>query len=266
MLRLIQAFVCAALLTGTLLVSPAAAAGLPMTLIKDGFTEPVFATNAGDDRLFVVEQGGLIKILEPDDSVKTFLDVSALILHDAERGLFSLAFHPNFASNGLFYIEYTRASDGASTVAEYHVSDSDPDVADPASARVVIVATQPNPVHNGGWIGFKGNNLFITVGDGGSPGDRLNYGQSKTVLNGKILRIDPLDPDGSGPRSYSIPSGNPFVGIKGRDEIWGWGLRNTWRCSIDGVTGKLWCGDVGERTYEEIDRVKTRVGLNLAGT
>jgi glucose/arabinose dehydrogenase len=245
--------------------SPANAAGLPMTLVKDGFTEPVFLTNAGsgDPRLFVVELDGVIKIIEPDLSVKTFLDVSALILHDRERGLFSVAFHPNFATNGLFYIDYTRIADGATTIAEYGVSGADPDVADPASARIVLVVDQPYAAHNGGWMGFKGPNLFITVGDGGSPGDSLGYGQNKKVLNGKIVRINPLDPDGTGSRTYSIPATNPFVNRKGRDEIWSLGLRNTWRCSFDRGTGKLWCGDVGENSYEEIDRVRTGRGVNF---
>ena len=255
--------VLATLLGGAFPIGGAAATGLPMTLVKDGFAEPVFVTNAGDERLFVVEQGGLIKILMPDASVSTFLDVSGVILHDTERGLFSLAFSPRFKHNGLFYVDYTRAADGASTVAEYRVSSADPNVADPNSARVVIVVSQPNRFHNGGWIGFKGDNLYVSVGDGGSPGDSLNNAQSKTILNGKILRIDPRDPDGNGPSSYSVPRNNPFVGAQGRDEIWGWGLRNPWRCSFDRGSGKLWCADVGEGLYEEVNRVRTDAGVNF---
>jgi glucose/arabinose dehydrogenase len=256
MRRLISVVVWLTVLSAGLGAQPVAAAGLPLSLVKDGFSEPVFVTNAGDARLFVVEQGGLIRIIHRDGSVTTFLDASAHILHDSERGLFSLAFHPNYASNGLFYVEYTRASDGATAIAEYHVSAADPDVADPASFREVISVAQPYPYHNGGWAGFHGKYLYFTVGDGGSLGDQDGRAQSKTSLNGKILRINPKDPDGTGPRTYSIPTGNRFVGRTGADEIWSLGLRNTWRCSFDRGTGKLWCGDVGQGTYEEIDRVK----------
>jgi glucose/arabinose dehydrogenase len=244
--------------------SPVVATGFPLTLIKNGLSEPVFVTNAGDERLFVVEQGGLIQIVHADGSLSTFLDVASLVVHDKERGLFSVAFHPNYASNGLFYIDYTRAEDGASTVAEYRVSSTDPDTADATSARIVLTVPQPYAGHNGGWMGFSGKYLFVTVGDGGSVQDSLGYGQAKNVLNGKMLRINPRDPDGSGPRSYSVPRSNRFVGSKGKDEIWSLGLRNTWRCSFDRVTGKLWCGDVGAGGYEEVDRVApTNGGYNF---
>jgi Glucose / Sorbosone dehydrogenase len=261
--RLLMALAVGSLVVGSIRAATATAAGLPLTLVKDGFTEPVFVTNAGDSRLFVVQQDGLIKVIHADNSVTTFLDVRGVILHDSERGLFSLAFHPNYARNGLFYVDYTRAGDGASTVAEYRVSAHNPDVADPSSGRVVIVVKQPYRYHNGGWIGFKGKDLFVSVGDGGSPGDVLGNAQSRPVLNGKIVRINPRDPDGNGPRKYGIPRGNPFVGIKGKDEIWSWGLRNPWRCSFDNGTGKLWCADVGEGLFEEIDRVTTRQGHNF---
>ncbi len=263
MRRLLLAIAVGALAFGSIGSGVATAAGLPLTLVKDGFSEPVFVTNAGDDRLFVVEQGGLIKIVHHDGAVSTFIDLSGVILHDGERGLFSVAFHPNYRTNGLFYVEYTRAGDGATTVAEYKRSTADPDVADPASGRVVIAVTQPFSFHNGGWLGFKGKYLYVTVGDGGSSADSLGYGQNKDVLNGKLLRINPRDPDGAGPKTYSVPAGNPFVGRSGADEIWAWGLRNTWRCSFDRGTAKLWCGDVGAGLYEEIDRVSTTKGVNF---
>jgi glucose/arabinose dehydrogenase len=247
-----------ALLAGLAGAQPVAAAGLPLTLVKDGFTEPVFVTNAGDERLFVVQQDGLVKIVHGDGAVSTFIDLSGVILHDAERGLFSIAFHPNYARNGLFYVFYTGAADGASTIAEYRVSTADPDVADLASGRLIIAVTQPYAFHNGGWLGFHGKYLFATIGDGGSLGDSLGLAQSRDYLNGKILRINPRDPDGGGPRTYSVPASNRFVGHAGMDEIWSLGLRNTWRCSFDRVTGKLWCGDVGQGNYEEIDRVTPR--------
>lgn len=250
----------AALVLSSLFAAGASAATFPVTLVKNGFFQPVYVTNAGDSRLFVVEQTGHILIIHNDKSVSMFLDVSSVILHDGERGLFSMAFHPNYARNGLFYVMYTRAGDGASTVAEYHVSNNNRNVADPNSGRVVISIPQPNPGHNGGWIGFMGKYLYVTVGDGDSPGDSLGYAQSLNVLNGKILRINPRDPDGTGSRTYSVPTTNPFVGKPGSDEIWAYGLRNTWRCSFDTYTGKLWCGDVGQGGYEEVDRVSTSKG------
>jgi glucose/arabinose dehydrogenase len=257
-MRRLVGIVLGALLVGATAGSSAVAAeSLPLTLV-DQFTAPVFVTNAGDDRLFVVQQDGLIKVVQDGGAVSTFADLSGVIVHDDERGLFSLAFHPNYARNGLFYVFYTRASDGASTIAEYRVSTGDPDVADPASGRVLLAVTQPYAFHNGGWIGFHDKYLYATIGDGGSLGDGLGLAQSPDYLNGKILRINPRDPDGDGPRLYSVPASNRFVGRDGMDEIWSMGLRNTWRCSFDRFTGKLWCGDVGQGNYEEIDRVTPR--------
>jgi glucose/arabinose dehydrogenase len=252
--------VCLSLGAGT-----GSAAGLPTTLVKDGFTEPLYVTNAGDARLFVVEQGGMIKIIHPDQSVTTFLDLTSIVAQSDYRGLLSMAFHPNYATNGLFYVDYTREDVNEVEIAEYHVSAGDPDVADPASARIVLDIPRPNTDHDGGWMGFRGKLLFITVGDGHSlPGDALGLAQDKNSLNGKILRIDPRDPDGTGPLTHSVPAGNRYVGKDGLDEIWSLGLRNTFRCSFDRLTGKLWCGDVGEDLYEEIDRVKVRAsGYNF---
>jgi glucose/arabinose dehydrogenase len=242
------------------LATPApVAAVLPLTLVQGGFTQPLFVTHAFDSRLFVVQQDGLIKIVGGG----TFLDVSAKIATGGERGLLGLAFHPNYASNGLFYVNYTRAGDGATIVAEYRRAAGNPNAADPASARTVLTIGQPFPNHNGGWIAFKGQNLYISTGDGGSGGDPGNRAQSKSTLLGKILRINPLDPDGAGRLTYGIPGDNPFVGRTGLDEIWARGLRNPWRCSFDRATGQLWCGDVGQNVYEEVDRVKTGKAVNF---
>jgi glucose/arabinose dehydrogenase len=231
-----------------------------MTFIAGGFTQPVFLTHAGDGRLFVVQQDGYIQIV----GVGTFLDVHTLIAKDGgEQGLLGLAFHPNYQSNGLFYINYTRAGDGATVIAEYHRSNVNFDQADPNSARVVLTIAQPFANHNGGWMAFKGQYLYLSTGDGGSGGDPGNRAQSKQSLLGKILRINPLDPDGNGSQRYSIPSGNPYIGRKGLDEIWSRGLRNPWRCSFDRQTGQLWCGDVGQGVYEEVDRVKTGKDVNF---
>ncbi len=235
---------------------PAMAAGLGLALVELGLSQPVFVTHAGDARLFVVEQGGLIKIVGGG----TFLDLSGLISQGSERGLLGLAFHPDYASNGRFYVNYTRASNGATVVAEYRRSAGNPDQADAGSARTVLTIDQPASNHNGGWLGFKGANLYIATGDGGGlPGTRA---QSLTSLLGKILRINPLDPDGNGPKTYSIPGGNPYVGRSGSDEIFARGLRNPWRCSFDRLTRRLWCADVGQGAWEEINRSRTGRGLN----
>jgi glucose/arabinose dehydrogenase len=251
----------------TLLLTAAptpAQAAVGLTEVGSGFSAPLYVTHAGDSRLFVVEQRGLIKILGGG----VFLDLRKQVSQSgSERGLLGLAFHPNYASNRLFYVNYTRQSDGATVVSEYRRSASNPNKADPPSAykRRVLLVSQPYANHNGGWIGFKpgSRQLYIALGDGGSGGDPGNRAQSKSTLLGKILRINPLDPDGSGPKTYRIPKSNPFVGKTGRDEIWAFGLRNPWRCSFDRVTLKLWCADVGQGTYEEVNRVKTGKGTNF---
>jgi glucose/arabinose dehydrogenase len=240
------------------------AAALPLTQMAPGhgFQMPLYLTHAGDARLFVVEQLGKIKIIHPGGGVTTFIDLAGLVSQTGgERGLLGLAFHPGYASNGLFYVNYTRQSDGDTVIAEYRRSAANPDLANPASARIVLVIDQPAPNHHGGWIGFKGTkNMFIATGDGGgAPGSRP---QSLSSLLGKILRINPLDPDGSGPRTYGIPPKNPYVGRTGRDEIWSRGLRNPWRCSHDRYNGRMWCADVGQSQWEEANRVRTGRAVN----
>jgi len=230
-----------------------------LTQVGSGYSLPLYVTNAGDSRLFVVEQRGKIKI----NGGGTFLDLSGKVSQSGfERGLLGLAFHPDYKNNGRLYVNYTRASDGRTIVAEYRRSASDANRADPASGRTVLSIAQPYANHNGGWLGFKGSNMFIATGDGGDGGDPGNRAQSKSTLLGKILRINPLDPDGSGPRTYSIPSKNPFVGRSGLDEIWSRGLRNPWRCSHDRGTGNLWCADVGQQKYEEINRSSSGKKVN----
>jgi glucose/arabinose dehydrogenase len=241
-----------------------AMAALGLDLVASSFTEPIFLTHAGDSRLFVVEQDGRIKIIGGG----TFLDITGMTSKGGERGLLGLAFHPNYASpslpgSGRFYVNYTRKSDGDTVIAEFKRSVTDPNKADPASKRIVMVINQPYPNHNGGWIGFKGNYLYIAMGDGGAGGDPGNRAQNLNSLLGKILRINPLDPDGGGPRKYSIPADNPFVGVAGKDQIWSYGLRNPWRCSFDREDGTLYCGDVGQGVYEEIDRASTGRAVNF---
>lgn len=242
--------------------APATVSGL--TLIRSGLTKPVYVTHAGDDRLFVVERSGRIRMLKDTGSswaVSTFLDLTGKVdTGHSEQGLLGLAFHPDYATNGRFYVNYTDRA-GDTVVAEYRRATARK--ADPASKRVVLKVNQPFDNHNGGWIAFKGPYLYIALGDGGSGGDPYGNGQDKNTRLGKLLRIDPLDPDGTGPKRYSVPSDNPFVGKPGLDEIWAYGLRNPWRNSFDRQTGDLWIGDVGQDRYEEIDRAGTGKGKNF---
>jgi len=235
-------------MTATMLLAGPApvAAALPVTLEEGGFSEPLFVTHAGDSRLFVVEKGGLIKIAGGG----TFLDISTKVSVTGERGLLGLAFDPNYATSGLFYVDYTRG-DGDVVVAEYRRSSLDPDVADPTYERILLTIEHSGASHhNGGWIGFSADLLFIAVGDAANSANA----QSLNTLLGKILRINPEDPDGNGVKTYGIPGNNPYVGKAGMDEIWAFGFRNPWRCSHDRGTGTIWCGDVGEGSFEEIDR------------
>lgn len=245
------------LLVLTLLLAGAApaSAAVSLELVANGFLAPVGVTNAGDERLFVVERAGRIRVLAPAGSGwtngVTFLDLRDKVRTGGEEGLLGLAFHPDYATNRRFYVYYTNTA-GNGVVAEYRRRVNDPQRAAPKSARTVLRLGQPASTHNGGWIGFSGQNLLIALGDGSV---NAQDAQDLTMLRGKILRIDPLDPDGPGPRRYAIPAGNPYVGIAGRDEVWLYGLRNPWRASVDPETGDLWIGDVGQDCREEVTRV-----------
>ncbi len=242
-------------LIATSMPAGASAGTLNETLVQGGLSSPVYLTHAGDSRLFVVEQGGDIEIL----GIGTFLDISTKISTGGERGLLGLAFHPSYASNRLFYVFYTRASDGDLVFAEYRRSMSDPNDANENSERILLTIEHSSATnHNGGWMDFKGGLLYIATGDGAS---NPNNAQNRNSLLGKILRINPLDPPGSA--KYSIPPKNPYVGRAGRDEVFALGLRNPWRCSHDPMNGRLWCNDVGDGTWEEINRVKTGNGINF---
>ena len=230
-----------------------------------GFTSPVEITHpANDARLFVVEQGGNIKILNPDGTVNAtpFLTLtSATIASGGERGLLGLAFHPNYASNGYFYVDYTRASDGATVIARYSVS-ANPNVADASSASILMTIAQPFANHNGGTVKFGSDGyLYIGMGDGGSGGDPGNRAQNINENLGKILRIDV---DSASP--YGIPPTNPFVGVAGNDEIWSIGMRNPWKFSFNRLNGDLWVADVGQSLAEEINKISSplpNTGLNF---
>lgn len=217
-----------------------------------GFDNPVLLTHAGDGsgRAFVVELGGVVRVVKKGVVLDApFLNVSKLVSTGGERGLFSIAFAPDYRASGTFYIDYTDV-DGDSVIARYRVSASDPDAADPASARIVLRVKQPFANHNGGQVAFGTDGmLYVGFGDGGGAGDPYGNGQNPGVLLGKILRLDVSGVDG-----YRIPPDNPFVGRKGfRPEIWSLGLRNPWRFSFDTLTGDLYIADVGQGAWEEID-------------
>jgi glucose/arabinose dehydrogenase len=226
--------------------------------VAGGFVQPVHVAHAGDgsDRIFVVEQAGRIRILDNGVVLPSpFLDLASVnpprLIAGGEQGLLSVAFPPAFTAKRYFYVNYTRAPDGATVVARYRVSIGDANAADPASEEVVLTIPQPFANHNGGQLAFgPDNNLYIGMGDGGSGGDPLNNGQSPGTLLGKILRIDVE----SGTAPYVVPPDNPFVGVVGyRPEIWALGLRNPWRFSFDRLTGDLYIGDVGQGAIEEVD-------------
>jgi glucose/arabinose dehydrogenase len=226
------------------------------------FTRPVDFQNPGDNsnRLFVVEQHGVISLFknQQDTSSKTvFLDITGRVDdHGNEMGLLGLAFHPDFKSNGFFFVDYTAANPMRTVISRFTMSKSNPDIADPGSESVLLEVLQPFENHNGGQIVFGPDSyLYIAFGDGGSGGDPLGNGQNRAVLLGKILRIDVDHPGKSTP--YSIPLDNPFIGnVKGyREEIYAYGLRNPWRFSFDAVTGQMWAADVGQNRWEEVDNI-----------
>ena len=239
--------------------SPAGAVALQPLLT--GLSSPLFVTHArdGTNRLFILEQAGLIKVLQPGSTAPTiFLDITADVLSGGERGLLGLAFHPAYATNRRLFVNYTRQPDGATVIAEYQASATDPNVAD-ATETILLTISQPFANHNGGMIEFGPDGfLYIGMGDGGSANDPGNRAQNVDELLGKMLRIDVDRPNGAVP--YSSPSDNPFFGATaGRDEIYAVGLRNPFRFSFDRATGLLYAGDVGQDAREEVDII-TRAG------
>ncbi|MCB0632977.1 MAG: PQQ-dependent sugar dehydrogenase, partial [Lewinella sp.] len=235
---------------------------LQLDLVSDAFGAVVDISHAGDDRLFIVEQVGRIQLLQADGNVNQtpFLDIINKVGSGGERGLLGLTFHPMYAENGYFFVNYTD-KDGNTVVSRYKVSAGDPDLADPASETVLLTLDQPEGNHNGGELNFGPDGyLYIATGDGGGAGDTRDYAQNTTVPFGKLLRIDIDNGTGTGPdysfgSGYTIPASNPLVDGTGGtlDEIWAVGLRNPWRFSFDRLTGDLWIGDVGQADWEEID-------------
>lgn len=228
---------------------------LTTTRVLGGLESPVgIAFVPGDaTRLFIVEKTGNIVIRHDDGSTSVFLDVSDLLaLSSNEQGLLGLAFHPDSANNGLFFINYTEVETNDTVVTRYEVSQNDPDVADPNSATEIFRMPQPFLNHNGGNLQFGPDGyLYIGTGDGGAGGDPGNLAQDLLAYHGKILRLDIDNPDQG--RAYGIPADNPYVNDPDAlDEIWASGLRNPWRYSFDRATGDLYIGDVGQDQWEEI--------------
>ncbi len=209
----------------------------------------------GTGRMFVVQQPGTIRIAANGALLtSSFLDLTSKVDFGGEKGLLGLAFHPQFSQNHLFYVHYDRVSNGQmqSVIAEYQVSPSDPNLADPSSERILLTVDQPYPNHKGGQIAFGPDRfLYIGLGDGGSENDPQHNGQNLQTLLGKMLRID-VDHK-SGTLQYAIPPSNPFAAGGGLPEIWAYGLRNPWRFSFERGGARLFCGDVGQNSYEEID-------------
>ncbi len=225
-----------------------------------GFTAPVEMVNANDARMFVVQQNGIIKILQANGTVNStnFLNISSKITYGGERGLLGLAFHPQYPTNGYFFVYYNDTS-GNITVARYTRSSTNPDVADPSTEKIILNVPKPFDNHNGGSIHFAPDGyLWVVTGDGGSGGDPNNNAQNKNSLLGKLLRLD-INATGA----YNIPAGNPFVGIDGADEVWAYGLRNAWKFNFDTVSGNVMIADVGQGQIEEINRMPlTQPGIN----
>ncbi|HEU5169938.1 MAG TPA: PQQ-dependent sugar dehydrogenase [Gemmatimonadales bacterium] len=230
---------------------PAPPVALALEPVATGLQFPVDLTSPpGDDRLFVVEKGGRIRIVRDGTILPAaFLDLSGQVSTGSEQGLLGLAFDPAYATNGRFVLNYTDPN-GDTRISALRVS-ADPDLADAASEQVLLAVDQPFSNHNGGQVAFGPDGyLYVALGDGGDGGDPFGNGQSLATLLGKLLRID------LSATPYAIPADNPFAAAAGpatRGEIWAYGLRNPWRFSFDRLTGDLYIGDVGQNRYEEID-------------
>lgn len=244
-----------------------------------GFSSPVTIAHPNNDsRLFVVQQRGLIRILNSNGTVNAtpFLNLTGTVsTSGSERGLLGLAFHPNYATNGLFYVNYTRASDGFTIIARYSVS-ADPQLAN-TSGTTLMVINQPASNHNGGCLQFGSDGfLYIGMGDGGGANDTSGYAQNldlafapvvgnpSRVYLGKMLRIN-VDTNAPG-LNYGFPSTNPFITQPGKEEIWARGLRNPWKFTFNRLNGDLWIGDVGQNEVEEINKIASplpNTGLNF---
>lgn len=234
-------------------VEPVSGTGVQYEEVASGFSSPVHVTHSGDGtgRLFVVEQDGRVMVVEPNGDSAEYYDMRSLTDGGGEQGLLSIAFHPDFATNGHLFLSYT--DNGGDSVISRVTVDGDPltDEPDEDSEVEVLTQNQPYANHNGGQIAFGPDGmLYIGFGDGGAADDPQGFGQNPESFLGKMLRIDVDNGD-----PYDVPSDNPFVDDDDFEpEIWAWGLRNPWRFSFDRETGEMWIGDVGQNEWEEIDR------------
>jgi glucose/arabinose dehydrogenase len=226
------------------------------------FNQPVGIVSPGDgtSRLFVIEQADVIRVFENSKTVAAstvFLDISSRVLYGGEQGLLGLAFHPNYAANGYFYVDYVADNPRRTVIARYSVSTNNPNQAMRTSEIVLLEIDQPFANHKGGQLAFGADGyLYIGMGDGSSGGDPFGNAQNRSSLLGKILRIN-VDSPSQG-RNYGIPADNPYAGntLSYREEIYAYGFRNPWRFSFDQPTGRLWVADVGQDRMEEIDIVE----------
>jgi glucose/arabinose dehydrogenase len=228
------------------------------------FDMPIELTSPedGTDRIFVVEQNGIIQVFQnsPDVQKSTvFLDIDKQVHTGGEAGLLGMAFHPDYKTNGYFYLNYTvgDSKNLETIISRFKVSATNPNVADPKSETELLRFVQPWDNHNGGKVAFGNDGfLYIATGDGGSWGDPGNRAQNRKELLGKILRIDVNTSSASA--KYGIPADNPYKGNKEkyREEVYAYGMRNPWRFCFDRVTGQLWAGDVGQNEFEEIDVIE----------
>jgi glucose/arabinose dehydrogenase len=231
-------------------------------VIVSGLNSPLDLEQAGDNsgRLFVVEQGGTIRIIQNGSVLSSpFLDISTKVIDQDEMGLLGVTFHPSFATNGKFYVNYVRNNAGQlqSVISEFLVSTTNPNQADPASERILLTVDQVSNFsnHKAGQLAFGADGfLYFGLGDGGSGGDPFGHGQNTQILLGKLMRID-VNSTSPG-KQYAIPPDNPFVAGGGLPEIYAFGFRNPWRFSFDRPSGRLFMADVGQDSFEEIDIVQ----------
>ncbi|PWI29143.1 hypothetical protein DI383_13420 [Flavobacteriaceae bacterium LYZ1037] len=229
---------------------------IELNLFASGFTNPVSIKHAEDERLFVVERDGIIKIVNPEGSTNTtpFINISSRVLSGGERGLLGLAFHPQYISNGFFFVNYIN-SNGDTVVSRFITNPPNSNVADDTTEEVLMTISQPYSNHNGGDLAFGNDGyLYIGLGDGGNGGDPGDRSQDLTTLLGKMLRINVNNSQGG--NNYAIPNDNPYPNAENPNalpEIWASGLRNPWRFSFDRDTYDLWIADVGQGQIEEIN-------------
>ena len=228
---------------------------LELELFASGLESPIGLVNAGDERLFVVEQRGQVQVLDETGTVAEtpFIDLSDVVSQSGfETGLLGLAFHPDYNENGYFYVNYTRATDGSTVVSRFSADPDHADRADRQSEVIMFTVAQPYGNHNGGQLLFGPDGyLYIALGDGGDAGDPHGNGQDLSTMLGKMLRID-VNADNDS--AYVVPPDNPFAEDDNAvDEIWAYGLRNPWRNSFDRYTGDFWIADVGQNEFEEVN-------------